>query len=464
MSGGIFVSYRKMHNGERRVHAQTIEAIVDRLRRHFGAEKVLVDMDLKAGDHYPSRLRGWLRDCEVVLVIIHREWLADLRARRGEQWDWARWEAETALAMGLHVVPVLLDNARLPGKDTLIAEGFPDLAELSTRQRHQIGFGEWQKLAELFRALEVRVATAPPPVPERPEPVRRNGFWPLAAVVTGLGVPWLAARLLVPDEQVRLAVLVALAIALNLLLVVPLGVVAFTHLARRRLDESDQRLAEISHDVKTNITVGLVVAGLGITVLLGSRLLPWQAVLPVLAVVVWLIVMEGHRWLHDRRGELWPYARLVPSPAAIRGALAHVRRFTAGRDLLTRVERDQVGFVLGQVEWARQRLIDLNRLGRWEWLRRSASLLPALHLLVLAAVIGSAAGAVVEGAGPDLWVVLAVSVVVAALCHLGAVELAFRRQHWCRAVVIDTTPAEADHLRDVLARISIPPARQENAG
>ncbi|KOV81062.1 hypothetical protein ADL03_30020 [Nocardia sp. NRRL S-836] len=459
MSGGIFVSYRKMHNGERRVHAQTIEAVVDRLQHHFGEEKVLVDMELEPGVHYPSKLRDWLRDCEVVLVVIHREWLDDLRARRGEKWDWARWEVETALAMGLHLVPVLLDNARLPGKEQLLAEDFPGLAELGTRQYWRIGFGSWKKeLAELLRALEVRVATESMPAAERPEPRPRKHFWAemAAAVATGLAAPWVLAHSPAGQNQPQ-EFLVALSIAMTVVLVVWLVVVAAYFALRRLYDRYDVLFAEAGPNSK--ITNGLLVVGIGLLLMVLGAALSYQAVVAVVLVVAAFAFARGHRWVEVRRRERWPYPHLELRSEAVRGVLGHAGRFVAERDLLTRVERDQVEFVLGQVEWARRRMDDLGRLGRWAWLRQAESLLPAAYVLVLATMAGSAVLAVAGGAVPSYGAFLAGSVVVALLCCPVTFELAFRLRRWQRRTVVADLPARVDRVRARLAEISIPPAR-----
>jgi hypothetical protein len=468
VSGGVFVSYRKNHNGVRRPHALTIAAIADRLRHHFGDDEVLIDMDLEAGDHYPSKLRGWLRDCEVMLVVVHREWLDDLKARRDEQWDWARWEVETALALGLHVLPVLLDDARLPGKEELVEAGFPGLAEIATRQYWRLGFAGWQReLAELLRMLEVRVATAGLPPAERPEPVRRKRFWVelTAAAVIGLVVPGLAIRIPVQDPEPPQIFLVVLAVFCCLLLAGQLAVIGFAYAVRGWLDREDKRFAERAHDTRTNVVVGLTISGLAVIVLFASRLLPDDAIFPAMALLAAGLAWPGHQWLHERRGDPWPYPHLVPSAPAVRGALAHVGRFLAERDLLTKAERDQVEFVLGQVEWARCRMAQAAGLTRRAWSRRPTILLPALHVFVLGLVIGSVVFAFVEGVTPRYGLYLVVIAAVAVLCHLATVELGFRHQRWRNRVVADAVPAEVDRLRAVLAGISIPPAApQETAG
>ncbi|MGW6445932.1 hypothetical protein [Lentzea sp. NPDC055074] len=464
MSGGIFICYRKNHLTGRRGTALAVEAFIERLRTHFGSEKIRADTEMIGGDHFPTVLTKWLRGSEVVLVFVHQEWLDDLVERRDDKGDWVRLEVSTALEMGLHVIPVLLDKAALPSERTLREKGFPDVAEFGNQQFRRIPFGEWQVAGgELIRLLEGRVATEPPPVPRRPDPARPRSLWPvIAAALLGLAAPWALVRLLVPGVELRQVWLVALALALVLPLVIPLATVAVVHAGRKRLDESDKHLAELSHDRKTNVTVGLFVAAMGVIVLFISNLVSWHWQLLAMAVIVGFAVTSGDRWLRERRnGDFWPYESLAPNPASVRGALAHAERFMEDHQpLLTKKQREQVEFVFGQVGWAVEQLRDLSALSRWAWLRRSVVWLPALHVLFVSAVIGSAVAALVEGAWGYTGL-LAGAVVAALLCHLFAVDLAYRLQCWRRKVVADATPGEVARLRKVLAEISIPPAAPE---
>ncbi|GGM79738.1 hypothetical protein GCM10011609_14400 [Lentzea pudingi] len=460
MSGGIFICYRKNHLSGRRGTALAVEAFIERLRTHFGSEKIRADTEMTGGDHFPTVLEEWLRGSEVVLVFVHQEWLDDLVERRDDEGDWVRLEVRTALELGLHVIPVLLDKATLPTERMLEEKGFLDVAELGNQQFRRIPFGEWQVAgAELIRLLEGRVATEPPPAPQRPDPARPRSPWPvIVAALLGLAAP----LALVQGVEPRQVWLIALALALVFPLLIPLATVAVVHAGRKRLDESDKHLAELSHDKKTNATVGLFVAAMGVIVLFISNLVSWHWQLLAMAVIVGFAITSGDRWLRDRRkGDFWPYESLAPNPASVRGALAHAERFMKEHQpLLTKKQREQVEFVFGQVEWAVDRLRELAALSRWAWLRRSAVWLPAVHVLFVAAVIGSAAGALVEGAWGYTGL-LAGAVVAALLCHFFTVDLAYRLQRWRRKVVADAAPAEVDRLRKVLAEISIPPAAPE---
>lgn len=139
----IFVSYRTDDS----VHA--VMAISDRLMRHFGSSSVFRDQDsIALGARYPDRIRGALRRSDVVLAVIGRHWLnAEAeggRRRIDDDRDWVRWELRTAFRQRIPVIPVLLDDARLPERTELPG----DLGELS------VSAGWWVR----HRTLESDIA------------------------------------------------------------------------------------------------------------------------------------------------------------------------------------------------------------------------------------------------------------------------------------------------------------------
>ncbi|MFC7616113.1 hypothetical protein ACFQV2_24230 [Actinokineospora soli] len=113
---------------------------------------MFLDTGLRPATRYPDELRDRLLGSELVVAVIHREWLADLRDREGGL-DWVHHELATALARGVPVLPVLLAGARLPEAHELPA----DLADLAKCQAYALRFGQWEhgvraliETAELF--------------------------------------------------------------------------------------------------------------------------------------------------------------------------------------------------------------------------------------------------------------------------------------------------------------------------
>ena len=110
---GVFISYR-----ERDSKAWAL-SLRDHLVSAFGEEKIFLDKDtLKAGK-WKDQIEQALGDCNVVLVLIGRNWL-DAKNEQGEQRlmlesDVHRREIALALArLNVTVIPVLVDGASMP--------------------------------------------------------------------------------------------------------------------------------------------------------------------------------------------------------------------------------------------------------------------------------------------------------------------------------------------------------------
>ena len=105
----IFISYRRSDS------AAISGRIYDRLVAKFRRKNVFKDVDdIPAGVDFGSYIQQSLRECAVVLVVIGPRWLgarADDGSRRLENpADWVRVEIETALALGLTVIPLLVEG------------------------------------------------------------------------------------------------------------------------------------------------------------------------------------------------------------------------------------------------------------------------------------------------------------------------------------------------------------------
>lgn len=145
---GVFISYRQ--RGDNRFVAAAIHYTI---KRHFGAERVFFDISsMQPGSRYPDELRRALARSRVLIAVIHRDWVADLCERRGERSpDWVLFEIETALRTGMVVVPVLLDDARLPTMEDLPDE----IADFSQRQACVL---HWRSLGDDLDRLVESVA------------------------------------------------------------------------------------------------------------------------------------------------------------------------------------------------------------------------------------------------------------------------------------------------------------------
>jgi hypothetical protein len=152
----IFVAYRRSDS------LSMVARIRQGLIAHFGDGVLHLDMDsVPVGTDVRSYLGMGIAQSKVLLAIISPQWLTSIDPRSNRRIadpdDSVRIEIEAALKRGMPIVPVLVDDARLP-----VASQLPlTLAELSSRNgmviRLEPEFGE--DLAALIRVLEQIVTT-----------------------------------------------------------------------------------------------------------------------------------------------------------------------------------------------------------------------------------------------------------------------------------------------------------------
>jgi tetratricopeptide (TPR) repeat protein len=109
--------------------------LYDSLVKRFGESKIFLDCrSIRPGEDFQQKLLGSLRESSILLAVIGPRWLttADRYGRRyiDSAGDWVRRELAEALALGLHVMPVLMDDVTIPPAEVLPV----DIAGLSERQ------------------------------------------------------------------------------------------------------------------------------------------------------------------------------------------------------------------------------------------------------------------------------------------------------------------------------------------
>jgi branched-chain amino acid transport system substrate-binding protein len=109
----IFICYRHEDDDTR------TRRLYDRLSREFGADEVFMDeITVRPGAPVRESITEQLRRCEVLLVVIGPRWLTvqepDGGRRIDHDLDFVRLEIESALAGSAAIVPLLVDNARMP--------------------------------------------------------------------------------------------------------------------------------------------------------------------------------------------------------------------------------------------------------------------------------------------------------------------------------------------------------------
>ena len=125
----VFVSYRRSDS----------QHVTGRLRarfvpRHFSDPEVFMDVsDIDKGADFVDKLNEQLACCQVALVVIGKSWLSATDANGGRRiddpGDFVAREVVACMARGIPVIPVLVDEARMPS-----AAELPDfLKHLTTR-------------------------------------------------------------------------------------------------------------------------------------------------------------------------------------------------------------------------------------------------------------------------------------------------------------------------------------------
>ena len=157
--------------------------IHDKLSAYFGRDSIFYDVDtISMGTDFRKKINMAVGKCDVLLAVIGENWLEkrfDEGPSKGQRKlddpnDWVRLEIETALTRDIPVVPVLIDNAKLPSKEDL-----PDaLQELPFRNKADVRrdpdfSGDLERLTDGLQSLfdELNIETEPASrasaVPER---------------------------------------------------------------------------------------------------------------------------------------------------------------------------------------------------------------------------------------------------------------------------------------------------------
>jgi hypothetical protein len=170
----IFISYRRSDT------QSASRQLADALKLRFGSEHVFFDTrDITAGVEWRSDTIRRVRESDVVLAIIGPHWAAaaEDRTRRGlldsTDEDLVRLEIETAFTHGAIVIPVLVDDAEVPARETL-PRPFRPLVEVQAQTLHHVSWDrDVDALAEVLAHLSVRPRPRlESPVSGRAPPVR----------------------------------------------------------------------------------------------------------------------------------------------------------------------------------------------------------------------------------------------------------------------------------------------------
>jgi hypothetical protein len=148
-SSNIFINYRREDSAG---HAGRL---FDRLSGRF-PERVFMDIDtIEPGIDFVDTIEQAVGCCEVLIVVIGREWLhlADESGHRrlDNSSDFVRLEIAAALERNIRIIPVLVEDAAMPRPEDLP----PDLLKLTRRNAIGLSDVRWAfDVDRLIQAIE----------------------------------------------------------------------------------------------------------------------------------------------------------------------------------------------------------------------------------------------------------------------------------------------------------------------
>lgn len=150
----LFISYR------REASAGHAGRLLDTLAQRLGEEHIFMDTAIAPGENFVERLRAELATCQAMVVVIAPGWAeigqgdaSGARLKRHD--DWVRLEIETALQMGMRIVPALVARAEMPQPGDLPAL----LRPLLERQAVELRDASWEDdVRRLLSALDITPA------------------------------------------------------------------------------------------------------------------------------------------------------------------------------------------------------------------------------------------------------------------------------------------------------------------
>jgi hypothetical protein len=108
----IVISYRREDT------KWIVGRIFDRLENHFGPGHVFIDIDnIPPGSDFRDHLQQTLAQCDILLVVIGPNWQGKSESnqpRLHDVNDWVRVEIAAALTNNVSIIPLLIDDTRMP--------------------------------------------------------------------------------------------------------------------------------------------------------------------------------------------------------------------------------------------------------------------------------------------------------------------------------------------------------------
>ncbi len=153
----IFISYRRDDSAAHAVR------LYDRLEGHFGQDKVFMDIDaIRPGMDFVEAVQQAIAASDGFIAVIGKDWLTASDGAGGRRLDQpddlVRLEIAAALELGILVIPVLVQEARMPAAAEL-PEGLKNLASRNALAMSDARFRS--DVDRLIQALEAPTTEGP---------------------------------------------------------------------------------------------------------------------------------------------------------------------------------------------------------------------------------------------------------------------------------------------------------------
>jgi hypothetical protein len=168
---GIFISYRRSEA------AGQSGRLFDYLSTRFGEDRVFMDVEsLTPSEHFDAAIERAIGQCDVILAVIGPGWVND-RSRLDDPKDFVRGELATALRLERPIIPLLIDDARMPQASDLPAE----LQGLVRNQAFEIRHRTFRRdVEELIKFLQSRFIRPADADRRRLENAMQEAGWPFS--------------------------------------------------------------------------------------------------------------------------------------------------------------------------------------------------------------------------------------------------------------------------------------------
>ncbi|HEX6354219.1 TIR domain-containing protein [Actinophytocola sp.] len=469
--GGIFVNYR------RNAPDELVDGIYECLRDYFGKEQVFLDREsIALGSTYWEVIHNRLPDVDVLLVLVHREWLTerddDGTRLLDRERDWVREEIEIGLSSGKTIIPVLLDDADWRADANLPAS----ILSIRGNQSHRVrGESAATDVDRLIEWLKSKVAPTWTPSDGGDTGPRRPGWW--LAYLTGLLslLALVGSPVLVRDDSPaapgKLPPLVPTAgLFTAAMLVVPI-VFWVVHVPFGKVIGSWEREVHRAPTARYNrmvlLSVGMFMAILVWLTIRADMTYAGQSVVLVSLFVatLWASVIALRNERKDRDlDDRWPHTlgRPLRAPAVRRAMVRLDRRLTTWHRKLSREQEDKATWMIGELTDATRKLSAEAARGRSRWLFGDHRWGLSGYALWCSATTGFLVASMVPElrAGTDtrpLWLFLGFVFVVMCLALVMTVEFGYRRQRRWRLDLAKEITKNVAVFEKKLVRLTSPP-------